>query len=79
MNDLEDLDSAPKPSEGAVADSQETYRQACEQIKRENRRRADLNEAAAKGRLSGDPTERAKWLARDEALTRGFVSPDGGL
>ncbi len=62
-----------------MADSQDAYREACEQLRRENRRHAELNEAAAKGRVSEDPAQRAKWLARDEALTRGFASPDGGL
>lgn len=62
-----------------MADPQNAYREACEQLRQENRRRTELNEAAAKGRVSEDPAQRAKWLARDEAFTRGFVSPDGGL
>lgn len=50
-----------------------------EAAKRENRRRAELSKVAALGRISEDPAECAKWLARDEALTRGFTSPDGVL
>lgn len=44
------------------------------QLVRENQRREDLNRQAKAGRETGD----SKWLTRDEALTRGFGSPDGG-
>ncbi len=43
---------------------------ADEQLARENRRRADLVRARREGLASADPAERAKWQARDEALTR---------
>lgn len=48
------------------------------QLVRENQRRDELNKAAKAGRSSSDPTERAKWAARDESSTRRFSSPDGG-
>lgn len=50
-----------------------------EELRRANERRAELNRQAREGRNSSDPAERAKWLARDEALTRGFGSPDGKI
>ena len=41
-----------------------------EGLRRDNRRREDLNRAARDGRNSADPAERAKWINRDEYLGR---------
>lgn len=41
-----------------------------DQLTRENRRRTELVRARRDGLASNDPAERAKWQARDEALTR---------
>lgn len=41
-----------------------------DQLTREDRRRTELVRARRDGLASDDPAERAKWQARDEALTR---------
>jgi hypothetical protein len=49
------------------------------QLVRENARRQKLNWDRRVALTGSAPVERAKWLARDEALTRGFLSPDEEL